>query len=357
MSTVQVLLGERSYAIKIQSRCLADLGPELAGELEVERAVVVTTPRVRAAHFATLADGMQRTHIALSQIEVPDGDAAKSLHHASRVYDELIEAAAERGTVIVGLGGGALCDLAGFVASTYLRGVPLVQVPTTLLAQVDASVGGKTGINHRRGKNLIGTFYQPRLVWVDPDVLRTLPARERRCGLAEVVKVAAIWDAEFFTWLEDHIDAVTMLDPDALSEAIRRSVAIKAEIVGLDEREAGLRSLLNFGHTLGHAIENVHGYKRVRHGEAVAMGMVFAARLSETLGLDSVVSQRIERLLRRIGLPTQVPDWSQQRDAYLRAIAVDKKVVREKVGMVVLRELGRAEVMRFAPEDILARTE
>jgi len=355
MSTVQVLLGERSYAIRIQPRCLADLGPELAGELAVERAVVLTTPRVRSAHLATLSDGIARTKIAVAHIEVPDGDGAKTLNHAARVYDELIEARAERGTVLVGLGGGALCDLAGFVASTYLRGMPLVQVPTTLLAQVDASVGGKTALNHRRGKNLIGTFYQPRLVWVDPEVLRTLPVRERRGGLAEVVKVAAIWDADFFAWLEEHIDAVTALDSDALTHAIQRSVAIKAEIVGLDEREAGLRSLLNFGHTLGHAIENVHGYKRVRHGEAVAMGMVFAARLSEASGLDPAVSQRIERLLARIGLPTQVPDWSEQREAYLRAIAVDKKVVSEKVGMVVLRELGRAEVMRLAAEDILAR--
>ena len=243
------------------------------------------------------------------------------------------------------------------MTSTYLRGVPLVQVPTTLLAQVDASVGGKTAVNHPRGKNLIGTFYQPRLVWIDPDVLATLPRRELRSGMAEIIKVAALWDAEFFRWLEGNLDAAMHLEREALTEMITRAVGIKAEIVGLDEREAGLRALLNFGHTLAHAIEQVHGYKQVKHGEAVAMGMVFAARVSEKAGLIGPdVTARLAALLAVAGLKTELPDWKENRAAYLRALAVDKKMREEKVGFVVLRELGRAEQMRLSPEDILAGT-
>ncbi len=228
-------------------------------------------------------------------------------------------------------------------------------MPTTLLAQVDASVGGKTAVNHPLGKNLIGTFYQPQLVWIDPDLLRTLPRRELRCGMAEVVKVAALWDLEFFVWLEENVDAVMRLDGPALAEAITRAVSIKAEIVGLDEREAGLRALLNFGHTMAHAIEAVQGFRRIKHGEAVAIGMSFAAGVSEQSGfIGPEVSGRLRALLERIGLPTTPPDWQEQRDAYLRALSVDKKVRREKVGFVVLRELGRAEQILLSVEDIIA---
>lgn len=355
MTTVQMMLKDRSYPIRIRPGSLVDLGEALTKELEATRVVAITTPRVAEAHFGALATGMARVHLRLDRIEVPEGDRAKTLRTAERVYDQLVDLGADRGTTIASLGGGACCDLAGFVASTYLRGVPLVQVPTTLLAQVDASVGGKTAVNHKRGKNLIGTFYQPKLVWIDPDVCATLRPRERRAGMAEVVKVAAIWDADFFAWLEANVAAVMSLDREALTTAIARAVGIKAEIVGLDEREAGLRSLLNFGHTLGHAIEAVSGYRQVSHGEAVAIGMVFAARISERSGfIGSEVTARIEELLRGIGLPTSVPDWSDRRDAYLRAIAVDKKVREEKVGFVVLRELGRAEQILLSPADILA---
>jgi 3-dehydroquinate synthase len=235
-----------------------------------------------------------------------------------------------------------------------MRGIPLVQVPTTLLAQVDASVGGKTAVNHPRGKNLIGTFYQPRLVCIDPEVLATLPARMRRSGMAEIIKVAAIWDAAFFAWLESNVEAAMRLVREPLEHAIARAVAIQAEVVGLDEREAGLRALLNFGHTLGHAIENVGSYRGASHGEAVAMGMAFAAALSESRGLCSKDTRsRLIALLRRAGLPTEPPDWRAQREAYLRAIAVDKKIRDEKLGFVVLRELGRAEVVGLAPAEIL----
>ncbi len=354
MTTVQVLLADRSYPIRIRPGSLSDLGEALMKELGARRVVVITTPRVAAAHYGAVATSLARVQLYPHRIDVPEGDRAKTLRVASRLYDELIEFGADRETLLLGLGGGAVGDLTGFVASTFMRGLPLVQIPTTLLAQVDASVGGKTAVNHARGKNLIGTFYQPRLVWIDPDVLATLPPRERRCGLAEVVKVAVIWDAKFFAWLEENVEAVLELEREALSYAISRACGIKAEVVGLDEREAGLRALLNFGHTLGHAIESVAGYRRVRHGEAVAAGMVFAARLSERFGLArDGVADRLSGLLERIGLPTEAPDWGKERETYLRAIAVDKKMKKEKVGFVVLRDVGRAGVFPVAPEEII----
>ena len=354
MTTVQVLLGSRSYPIRVRAGSLSDVGEAISRELGGQRVAVVTTPRVAEAHYRTLATGLARVHLETHEIRVPDGERAKTLRSAARLYDELIEIAADRDTVLVGLGGGALCDVTGFVASTYMRGVPLVQVPTTLLAQVDASVGGKTAVNHPRGKNLIGTFYQPRLVCIDPDVLATLSPRQRRCGLAEIVKVAAIWDAEFFAWLEENIEQTLRLERAPLCEAIARACSIKAEVVGLDEREVGVRALLNFGHTLGHAIETVAGYRRVRHGEAVAMGMAFAARLSHQRGLCAADARdRLLALLERIGLPVEPPDWKAQRAAYLRAVSVDKKVRGEKVHFVVLREIGRAELLPLTPREIL----
>ena len=356
MKTVQVMLGDRSYPIRIRPGSLADLGETLAHEFGAVHVVCITTPRVGEAHFETLAQGFSGADLAHHRLDVPEGDRAKTLRHASRLYDSLIDLEADRDSVIVALGGGAVGDLAGFVASTYLRGVALVQVPTTLLAQVDSSVGGKTAVNHPRGKNLIGTFFQPRLVWVAPEVLRTLPVSEFRCGMAEVIKAGAIWDAEFFSWLEKNVDAVTALDPEVTSEAIVRAVRIKAEVVGLDEREAGLRALLNFGHTLGHAIENVSGYRKIHHGEAVAIGMVFAARLSERRELAPTgTSERLEALLSRVGLPTEIPDalgTPEARAAYLRAMTVDKKMRGRQLGFVVLGEIGRAEVIKLTPEEV-----
>src|SRR5262245_977238 len=355
MSTVQVMLGERSYPIRIRPGSLGDLGEALVAEFEVGRAVAITSKRVAALHYGALATGLARVNVQLDRLLVPDGERAKTLRVASSVYDRLIDLGATRQTVLIGLGGGAGCDLAGFVASTFLRGLPLVQVPTTLLAQVDASVGGKTAVNHPLGKNLIGTFYQPRLVWVDPDVPATLSPGERRAGMAEVIKVAAIWDADFFKWLEENAPSLLRLERTALAECVARACGIKAEVVGLDEREAGLRALLNFGHTLGHAVEVVNGYRHVRHGEAVALGMAFAARLSERRGLAPAgTSARLEALLARVGLATEIADLPGQRAAYLRAVAVDKKGADGALSFVVLREIGRAELLRLTPEEILA---
>ena len=358
MTTVQVLLGERSYPIRIEPGSLGELGEALVGEIEATRAVVITSAKVAELHYGALATGMARAHVALERLIVPDGERAKSLRVASRAYDQLVLLGVTRDTVLIGLGGGATCDLTGFVASTFLRGLPLVQVPTTLLAQVDASVGGKTAVNHRRGKNLIGTFYQPRMVWIDPDVLATLPARERRAGLAEIIKVAAIWDADFFKWLEENLAAMLNLEREALRAAVARACGIKAEVIGLDERESGLRALLNFGHTLGHAVEFAGGFRRIRHGEAVAIGMACAARISERRGFAPAgTATRLVDLLARAGLPTALPELEMQRDAYLRGIAVDKKLAGERVAFVVLREIGRAEQTRLAPEEILAGAE
>ncbi len=355
MTTVSVMLADRSYPIHIRWGSLRELGQVLASESGFQRAILVTTPKVAALYGGVVEAELKRAGLQSSSLEVPDGESAKTLNQASLLYDQLIELGADRQTYLVSLGGGATCDLTGFVASTFLRGVPLAQVPTTLLAQVDASVGGKTAVNHERGKNLIGTFYQPRLVWVDPEVLSSLSERELRTGLAEVIKVAVIWDADFFRWLEEHVEAITALEPTPVCDAIARACAIKAEVVGLDEREAGLRALLNFGHTLGHAIENVAGYSQVTHGEGVAMGMTYAARLSEERTLcPRGTRQRVRALLERAGLPTEVPASLADREAYLRAIAVDKKMRDDRVGFVVLREIGRAEVMRLTPDEILA---
>ncbi|MEE9279966.1 MAG: 3-dehydroquinate synthase [Myxococcota bacterium] len=355
MTTVSVMLGDRSYPILIRWGSLPELGEALVRASGSSRVVLVTTPKVGDMYAETVESGLESAGFRSSRLEVPDGERAKTLATASRLYDQLLELEADRETCLIGLGGGAACDLVGFVASTFLRGVPLVQVPTTLLAQVDASVGGKTAVNHQRGKNLIGTFYQPRLVWIDPEVLTSLSVRERRAGLAEIVKVAAIWDAAFFETLEGCAEAIVALEPEPVCEAIARACAIKAEVVGLDEREAGLRALLNFGHTLGHAIENVSGYREVTHGEAVAMGMVSAARLSEERELcPPGTCKRLRELLDRVGLPTQLPESIANRSAYLQAIAVDKKIREDQVGFVVLREIGRAEVVRLTPDEILA---
>ena len=354
MSTVQMRLGDRSYPIRIRPDCLGEFGDSVVTEFGIDRLVVITTPRVAKTCFPKLSAGLERAQVDVARLEVPDGERAKTPRMAQRIYDQLLDLAVDRQTFILGLGGGAACDLAGFVASTYLRGIPLIQVPTTLLAQVDASVGGKTAVNHPRGKNLIGTFYQPRLVWIDPEVLSTLPAREVRCGMAEIIKAAVLWDASFFSWLERHVEELCKLDRALITEAITRAIEIKAEIVALDEREAGPRALLNLGHTLAHAIENVAGYRRVKHGEAVAMGMAFACRLSQDRGLiGPEVTARVVDLLQRAKLETTAPDWNGQREAYLRAIAVDKKGAGGKVGFVVLKELGRAEVLQLTPQEIL----
>jgi len=285
---------------------------------------------------------------------VPDGERSKSLPRARKLYDALLDFEADRSTAVIALGGGVVGDLAGFVAATWMRGVPFVQVPTTMLAMADASVGGKVAVDLPRGKNLVGAFHQPRLVWMDLATLRSLPRRQLAAGLAEVIKHGAIRDPELFERLERDVERVLALEPAPSLDVLARSCAIKAEVVSQDEREAGLRMLLNFGHTLAHAVETLLGYRRLLHGEAVAIGMVFAARRSEVLGhAPGGTADRLEALLRRAGLPTAPPALS--RRAYLSALRVDKKRRDAHVRFVVLRGIGQADTVPLTPAEILPR--
>jgi 3-dehydroquinate synthase len=349
---VEVALGERSYAIAIGQGCLAQAGPEIARATKATRAVVVTVPPVGRRYAGPLLRSLREAGVRAHRVEVPDGDASKSLRQLARLYDAFLDLGLDRSSAVVALGGGVVGDLAGLAAATFLRGLPFVQVPTTLLAMVDASVGGKVAVNLPRGKNLVGAFHQPRLVWIDVATLRTLPRRQRAAGMAEIIKTAAIWDRELFEALEGGVEEALRLEPDALLPAIERSCAIKAEVVSRDEREEGLRMLLNFGHTLAHAIEVLAGYRRILHGEAVGAGMVHAARRSEELELAPAGTRaRLEELVCRAGLPTQLPEYP--RRAYLSALRVDKKRRDRRIGYVVLRRIGRAEVVPLTPAEIL----
>ena len=352
LRSVEVGLGERSYPIQIGVGTLAGAGAEIARHTKATHAALVTVPPVGRRYAAVLRRSLREAGLRVDRFDVPDGDATKNLKQVAKLYDGLLERRADRNSVVVALGGGMVGDLAGFAAATYLRGVPFVQVPTTLLAMVDASVGGKVGVNLPQGKNLVGAFYQPKLVWIDVATLKTLPARERAAGMAEVIKKAAIWDERLFATLERDIEALMNLEYALLLPVVERACEIKAEVVARDERESGLRMLLNFGHTLAHAVETLTRYRRVLHGEAVAMGMVFAARLSEELDYAPAgTAERLEALVRRAGLPTELPDFP--RKAYLDALRVDKKMRDSRIRYVVLRGIGRAETVPLTPAEIL----
>ena len=350
--TVQVALGERSYPIVLGWETLDAAGEAVARATKATRAALVTVPPVGRRYAARLARSLRAAGLRVHRFEVPDGDASKNLRQVARLYDALLDAGLDRGSLVIALGGGMVGDLAGFVAATYLRGISFVQVPTTLLAMVDASIGGKVGVNLARGKNLVGAFHQPRLVWADVATLRTLPRRQRAAGLAEVVKAGAIWDGPFFERLEAWGPRLLEVDPEVLLPVLERACAIKAEVVGRDERESGLRMLLNFGHTLAHASEALKGYRGLLHGEAVAVGMVFAARRSEDLGLAPAgTAERLEALLAALGLPTRPSDFP--RRAYLGALTVDKKRRDAHIHFVVLRGIGRAETLPLPAAEIL----
>ena len=289
-------------------------------------------------------------------VALPDGEIHKTLASFSKIIDALVEGRHDRNTTVVALGGGVVGDIAGFAAASYLRGVRFIQMPTTLLAQVDSSVGGKTAVNHPTGKNLIGAFYQPSCVIADTTVLATLPPRELTAGIAEVIKHGVIYDAEFFGWLEHHVDDVLHLESNAIGYAIRRSCEIKAKVVAADERESGLREILNFGHTFAHALEQVSGYSRWLHGEAVSLGMVMAADLSmrEKL-LGDAEAQRIKQLLRRTGLPVVVPP-DLEPDALLEAMSHDKKVKAGTIRFVVVDRIGNVRTTAAWSQTSLAQT-
>ncbi len=351
---VLIELGERSYPILIGSGLLAQ-PDSYAGLPRAAQALIVSNTTVAPLYVAKLRQALQAHYGQVRVVELPDGEAHKDWQTLNLIFDALLAQACDRKTVLYALGGGVVGDMAGYAAASYMRGVPFVQVPTTLLAQVDSSVGGKTAINHPLGKNMIGAFYQPQRVICDLDTLKTLPERELSAGLAEIIKYGPIADMELLDWLEVNMDALRARDPSALAHAVRRSCEIKASVVGQDEREAGLRAILNFGHTFGHAIEAGMGYGAWLHGEAVGCGMVMAATLSERLGLiDHALVQRLKALIARAGLPVAGPQLDGQDNAgrYLELMRVDKKAEAGEIRFVVIEAPGRAGV-RGAPDALV----
>jgi 3-dehydroquinate synthase len=318
---------------------------------QAQHGVVVSNPTVHALHGAALEQALRQRHARVSHVLLPDGEQHKTWETLNRVFDHLLGHGCDRKTVLYALGGGVVGDITGFAAASYMRGVPFVQIPTTLLAQVDSSVGGKTAINHPLGKNMIGAFYQPARVLCDLATLDTLPLRELCAGLAEVIKYGPIADMDFLAWLEAHMDALLARDRTALAHAVRRSCEIKAWVVAQDEREGGLRAVLNFGHTFGHAIETGMGYGQWLHGEAVGCGMVLAAELSATLGLvPAAFASRLQRLIERAGLPVVAPAMPMQR--WFELMRLDKKAEAGHVQYVVIAEAGRAALRAVDDETV-----
>jgi len=352
VSSLTVNLGESSYDILVDHGSLSLLGSRCGERGLSGHAALVTNPVVAALYGDRVRKSLADAGNQVTLIEIPDGEEFKNSATLNSVYDELIDAGLDRNSFIVALGGGVVGDLAGFAAATYLRGIPFVQVPTTLLAQVDSSVGGKTAIDHPRGKNLIGAFYQPRLVLIDTETLATLPVREFRAGLAEVAKYGITLDREFFEFLEQNSDAILKKERMSLERVILRCCQLKAGIVELDEKESGLRAVLNYGHTLGHAIETLAGYCRMVHGEAVAIGMALAARISRERGYcsDQDVA-RIGALLTGFGLSLDAPPV--ERERLLDTLLKDKKGRSGTISFICNRGIGDHVVERFSPEQLL----
>jgi 3-dehydroquinate synthase len=354
MQTLNVGLGKRSYPIHI-GNSLLDHVELLLPHIPHKRAVVVTNTTVAPLYLEQLSKGLGSKGIQVQSIVLQDGEQYKSSESLNVIYDALLVARSERTTALIALGGGVIGDITGYAAATYLRGVPFIQIPTTLLSQVDSSVGGKTGINHPLGKNMIGAFYQPRVVLADTTTLNTLPDKELCAGIAEVIKYGLIRDLPFLEWLEANIGKLLARDTTALQYATVRSCQNKAEVVGADERESGERALLNLGHTFGHAIENGMGYGAWLHGEAVAAGTIMAADLSHRLGwLSEQDIIRVRKLFERAGLPVVAPKLGAEK--YLQLMEMDKKVSEGKIRFVLLQSLGRAVMTADVPQALLEQT-
>ena len=353
MQTLNVNLGARSYPIYVGAAILARAG-ELLTEAGLRgKVAVVSNPTVAQLYLDPIHQALSQSGLEVVPILVPDGEEHKNIHSLQTIYDRLIAARLERKSCVLALGGGVIGDLAGFAAATYLRGVPYVQVPTTLLAQVDSSVGGKTAIDHAQGKNLIGAFYQPKLVLIDVAVLKTLPHREMVAGLAEVIKYGVIEDAALFELLEAEIEKLMRLESERLIGTIATCCAIKARVVEADEREDDYRAVLNFGHTIGHALEAVTGYSEILHGEAIGVGMVKAAMLSSRQGFcDPPTFERIVRLIQQAGLPTEIPN-NVSLSALIQAMEVDKKAAAGKIKFVMCAGLGKTSFHWLTPGEIL----
>ncbi|GJL64335.1 MAG: 3-dehydroquinate synthase [Nitrospirales bacterium] len=349
--TVPVDLGQRSYPIHIQAGLLHDIGDCLQQSGHSGRVVIVTNPIVRQLYGSIVNSSLKRRGFRPLFIEVPDGERAKTLGWASKIIDQLVAQRFERSDILLALGGGVVGDIAGFAASMYVRGIPFIQVATTLVAQVDSSVGGKTGVNHRLGKNLIGAFYQPKMVLMDTQTLRTLPKRELIAGLAEVIKYGMIYDRHFFQYLEDHIESILKLENQPIQYLIKRCCEIKADVVAKDERESGLRRILNYGHTIGHALESMSGYRKMIHGEAVGIGMVQEADLAYSLGLcSSKVVARQREIVQRAGLSCQIPKM--KFSDFWKAMQHDKKVINGNIHCVVPKAIGRVAVIPLEQQSV-----
>lgn len=355
MRSLKVSLGDRSYPIYLGRGLLARAGKILQEAGCGEKVGVVTNPTVAGLYLKPVQEALVRSGFRPTSILVPDGEEHKNLKSLTAVYDQLIRGRFERSSSVLALGGGVIGDLAGFAAATFLRGIPYIQIPTTLLAQVDSSVGGKTGVNHREGKNLIGAFYQPKAVLIDVEVLHTLPRRELLAGLAEVIKYGIIEEAALFALLEEKLEKIVSLDRELLEEAVAASCSIKARVVEKDEREEDYRSVLNFGHTIGHALESLTGYEKFLHGEAVAIGMAQAAAISVRQGCcDEESLRRIQRLITRTGLPAAVPP-SIKAAQLVGKMEVDKKSAGGKIKFVLCAGIGRTRFDWLSPEQIAAK--
>jgi len=354
MQTLKVELANRSYPIHI-GRGLISNADLILPHLKRKHVAIVTNTTVAPLYLEQLSASLQVAGISVISIILPDGEAYKNSETLNLIYDALLQNRCERSTTLIALGGGVIGDLTGYAAATYLRGVPFIQIPTTLLSQVDSSVGGKTGINHPLGKNMIGAFYQPQLVLADIDTLQTLPSREFSAGMAEVVKYGLIRDPDFFDWLEMHIDQLMALDESSIGEAIYRSCQNKADVVARDEHETGERALLNLGHTFGHAIENAMGYGVWLHGEAVAAGTMMAADLSERMGwLKPEDVKRIYALLTAANLPLEAPKLGVEK--YLDLMQLDKKVADGKIRLVLQQGIGKSVITSDYDEKKLKET-
>jgi 3-dehydroquinate synthase len=350
MEKIRVELGERSYDIFIGSNILGDVGVSIQSFGLSPKVAMVSNPTVCPLYGGVVEDSLKKAGFDVLTVTMPDGEEYKDLLWVEHIYDDLLKAKLDRSSSLVALGGGVIGDITGFAASTYMRGISYIQVPTTLLSQVDSSVGGKTGVNHKLGKNMIGTFWQPRLVWVDVETLKTLPKREFLAGLAEVIKYGVIWDEELFGFLEDRRNEILNLDSNALKHIIRRSCEIKALVVSKDERESGLRSILNFGHTIGHALETATGYREYLHGEAVAIGMCLEARLSSMLSfIDNNKVLRIKALIDSYSLPSEIPSDMDIKHI-LSSMELDKKAVAGELRFILPEKIGKVRIHKGVPE-------
>lgn len=355
MNRINVNLPQQSYEIAIASGSLDQLGEQMSSLQLGKKILLVSNPTIFKHYGERAIASLKAANFEVVSCTLPPGERYKNLNSIQKLYDAALENRLERSSTMVALGGGVVGDMTGFAAATWLRGINVVQVPTTLLAMVDSAIGGKTGVNHPQGKNLIGAFHQPRLVLIDPEVLKTLPMREFRAGMAEVIKYGVIWDAELFAEMEasKNLNQLRYVKPELIDSILTRSCQAKADVVSKDEKEAGLRAILNYGHTIGHAVESLTGYRLVNHGEAVGIGMVAAGQIAAELGMwQKEDTQRQDALIAKAGLPTKLPDGV-DIEAIIEALQTDKKVKDGKVRFVLPTQIGVVTVTDEVPSDII----